>query len=110
MTDDLLGAVPEVPKPKQEEPKRKTPVYPHERKRRARQMSVTFPGPEWGDAIRDQAAAWGMRPSDFVTWAVSQAMAAIESGDVERPQGRPEQHGIPLRAGGTYDLPWEPGE
>jgi hypothetical protein len=87
---------------------RKTPLYDHERKRRPRQMSVTFPTPEWSEVVREQAGDWGMRPSDFVTYCVAYTMAAIEQGEAQRPQGTPSHNLIPLRAGGTFDLPWEP--
>lgn len=78
---------------------------PHARDRARRQMSITFPDPEWRDAIRNQAAAWDIRPSDLIIWAISQAMAMIEAGTVERPDGEQE---IYHRSGAMLDLPWEP--
>jgi len=101
--DMLLGDVPTRKAREEDNAKRKR--TPHERDRAQRQMSITFPGPEWGDAIREQAAAWNMRPSDFVIWAISQAMAAIEAGKLTRPDGEQEVY---HRSGGMLHLPWEP--
>jgi len=109
-TIQVLDQPPEDEQDQQQQKKseRKTQLYSHEIKRRPRQMSVTFPAPEWGDAVRGQAKSWGMRPSDFVTYCVAYTMAAIERAVAHRPEGEHSHNLIPLRAGGTFDLPWEP--
>jgi hypothetical protein len=89
-----------------EEPERKP--TPHETKRKRRQMSVTFPTPEWREVVKDQAEAWDMRPSDFVLYCVSQTMRGVEDGTVQRPPGKVKTGEIYHRTGGTLELPWEP--
>lgn len=85
-------------------PERKPP--PHEIERKARQMSVTFPTPEWKRAIAEQADKWDMRPSDLLVYCVSYTMQAIETGRVKRPKGRVGR--FYHRAGEAFDLRWEP--
>lgn len=90
----------------QPEPEQGRKASPHERKRKARQMSLTFPGPEWKTAIAEQAGRWDMRPSDFVIFAIAHTMQAIEAGEAERPEG--EIDTFRHRAGEGLTLPWEP--
>lgn len=93
------GATPEP------ERKRHRHITPHETQRYPRRMSLTFPSAEWAEAIREEAERAGVRVSDFVTWCVSQAMDAIERGELARPEGGwdyQDRTGICLR------LPWEP--
>lgn len=107
LTEDLLGEVPvqkeEKPEP-EPEPERKP--TPHELRRKARQMSVTFPTPEWKQAIAKQVERWHMRPSDFLIYCVSYTMRAIKDGQAKKPAGDvdPFRH----RAGEMLDLPWKP--
>lgn len=85
---------------------RKTKLRPHETKRKARQMSVTFRTPEWKEAVQEKANEWGLRPSDLLTYCLSYTMAAVESGKLEPPKGKGSR--FYHRAGEFLDLPWEP--
>lgn len=85
---------------------RKTKLRPHETERKKRQMSVTFPTPEWKQTLQDKADEWGLRPSDLLTYCLSYTMAAIESGELEPPKGKDRRSYH--RAGELLDLPWEP--
>jgi hypothetical protein len=87
-------------------PERRTKRRPHEINRRDRAMSITFDSPAWPDAIRDQAAAWGLRPSDLVVYALSRLFHDIDAGTAHRPPGDHPRHYH--RAGETLDLPWRP--
>ena len=88
---------------------RKTPLRPHEETRIARRLNVTFPTPEWKEVVLEQAEAWDIRTSDFVTFCVAFTMAAIESGDLRRtPRSGPVRYYH--RAGESLDLPWSPGD
>jgi len=101
--DMLLG---DVPTRKSQEPKKsQAKRTPHERERAQRRMSITLPDPEWRDAIWERAKAWGLNGSDFVTFCVSYTMAAIEAGNVERPDGERRFYHRTCR---MLVLPWEP--
>lgn len=89
------------------EQQRKTKRQPHERERAARQLNVTFPEPEWTDAVRDLAERWNVRPADVMVVAFAYLMRAIEDGEVRRPQGEQRFY---HRAGECFELPWGPGE
>jgi hypothetical protein len=107
LTEELLTAVPTEREPEPEpEPEPERKATPHEKKRKARQMSLTFPSPEWKQAIKEQADKWNMRPSDLLVYCVSYTMQAIEDGEVRRPDGRVGR--FYHRAGEALDLPWEP--
>ena len=60
---------------------RKTSITPHERRRKQRMISFTFPSPAWTRVIRDNAEALGLGPSEFATRVFAQALAAIERGE-----------------------------
>lgn len=89
---------------------RKTKQTPHEIGRKERQMSVTFPAPEWKQTIKDKAKAWELRPSDLLTYCVAYTMAAIEAGELQPPKGKGEEGRFYYRAGAVLDLPWKPTE
>jgi len=99
--DMLLGDVPT--EKAQEEEKRMGP--PSERERVHRRMTITFPYPEWRQAIDAQAKDWKLNVSDFLTFCVAYTMAGIESGKVTRPRGQRKFH---HRAGQMLELPWDP--
>ena len=85
---------------------RKTKRRPREEKRSARFMGLTLPTPAWKLYIADKARELGIRPSDLVVYCLSYAFAALESGDLTRPDGAEiEGH---HRAGETLNLPWRP--
>jgi hypothetical protein len=69
-------------------------------------MSVTFPTPEWKRTLQDKADEWGLRPSDLLTYCLSYTLAAVESGQLEPPQGKRGR--FYHRAAEFLDLPWEP--
>jgi len=112
--DDEPQAPPE-PEPEPEPPpaeadqeqaeQERTPT-PHQVDRKRRAMSVTFPGAAWVQAVRDQARAWHVRPSDFLVWCVAYALRAIRDGVATRPRGDVDEHRH--RAGEGLELPWEP--
>jgi hypothetical protein len=104
--EEWLKDKPVEQEPEEKEEKQERKVTPHEQGRKARQMSLTFPGPEWKAAIKEQSEAWGMRPSDFVIFCVSYAIAGIQRGEVARPPGQIDE--FRHRAGEGLDLPWEP--
>ena len=86
---------------------RKTKLRPHESKRSARFVGITFPGPEWKDYITRKATELGdMRPSDLVVYCLSYAFEALESGDLPRPDASGVR--VHHRAGEGLDLPWRP--
>jgi hypothetical protein len=93
----------------EQERTRKTKRKPHEVKRASRQLSVTFPMPDWKDAVLYQADRWGVRTSDFLTFCVAFTMQAIDSGELRRPpvRGPIRYH---HRTGEALDLPWSPEE
>ena len=105
LTDDLLRAVPEEKDP-QHKPAPERAITPHEISRSARQMSVTFPTPQWRPAIATQAAKWDMRPSDLLIYCISYTMQAIEAGQVKRPPGHVDR--FRHRTGEGLELPWNP--
>jgi hypothetical protein len=107
LTEELLGAVPKEPEP-EPEPEDERRITPHERERKTRQMSLTFPSAAWRTEIANQSKRWKMRPSDFIIFAVSYTMQAIEQGIVQRPEGEVDQ--FRQRAGEGLTLPWEPEE
>lgn len=87
---------------------RKTKRRPHEAKRSARLVAITFPSPEWKDYIKAKAAELGdeKRQSDLLVYCLSYAFAALESGELEPPDlGTIKGH---QRAGEAFDLPFEP--
>lgn len=89
----------------EEESKRKTKATPHERERRGRKVSLTFPSAAWRDAVEAEAERCRIRVSDFLTWCVSYAMRALEDGEARRPVAEVRYW---HRAGEALDLPWEP--
>lgn len=98
----LTPPQPSVPAEKKGKRKKQSP---HVRDRRARMMSVTFPDPEWCDAIRELAERWDVRPGDIVVYAVSRFFDDLRNEEVEGPIARA---GFQDRAGDVFDLPWEP--
>ena len=100
----LLGDGPREDEPEQEST-RKTKITPHERGRKARQMSVTFPEPEWKDAVQEMAERWRVRPADVMVFAFSYMMDAIEAGELRRPAGEQKYY---HRSGEALELPWKP--
>jgi len=99
----LLDAVPTRKVEDQPKPRKKGP--PSEDDRVHRRMTITFPYPEWRDAVNVQAKEWALKASDFLTFCVAYTMAAIEAGDVTRPRGEREFY---HRAGEMLELPWDP--
>jgi len=104
MTEDLLGAIPKRRQGKE----RKTTRHPHEEKRSARLVGVTFPSSAWKSYLADKATELGdaKRQSDLIVYLLSYAIAALESGELEAPDlGEIPGH---RRAGEALDLFWEP--
>jgi len=93
-------------KEKTEAAKAERKISPHERGRKARVLSLTLPTAEWKAAIAQQAAAWNLRPSDFVIFAISLTMQAIGDGTTDRPEGEIDQ--FRHKAGEGLELPWRP--
>jgi len=77
---------------------------PHERGRAERTISVSFPGAEWADAVRELARRWRVRPADVMVAAFAHMMADLEAGRFERPEGEVE---FWHRAGEGLALEWE---
>lgn len=93
----------------EKEKERKTPRRPSEEQRAQRRLSITFPTPEWKEALLEQADVWGVRASDFATFCIAYTMAAIESGELRRaPRSGPTR--FYHRAGEPLELPWSPGD
>ena len=94
--------------PAEEEKKAERQPRPHEVKRAARLVGVTFPSPAWKSWIRAKAAELGDkdRLSDLLVYCLSYAFAAIESSDLTAPDlERIRSH---YRASETLDLFWKP--
>ena len=66
-------------------------------------MSVTFPAPEWRDAVRELADRWGCRPGDVMVYALARLIAE----GAPRPQGSVEGW---QRGGEGLALPRVPGD
>ena len=66
---------------------RRTRVTPHERRRKRRMMSFTFPDSTWPEAIRAAADKLGLGPSEFATRVFAQALAAIARGEWDPETG-----------------------
>ena len=110
--DEEANAVAEMLQARAEEEARqtrKTPLRPSEVKRPTRRLNISFPTSEWREAVLEQAEAWGVRTSDFLTFCVAYTMAAIESGELRRaPRSGPTR--FYHRAGEALELPWSPGD
>jgi hypothetical protein len=78
---------------------------PHARGLTGRRLLVTFPAPEWVEAVKAKAEAWGCRASDLMVRALSVYMDLVERGEADPPEKVPDQR---MRAGEADDLPWEP--
>jgi len=89
-------------------PERKTKRRPHEEKRSARLIGVTFPSSAWKGYIADKAAELGdeKRQSDLIVYCLSYAFAALETGELQVP----DLASVPAhqRVGEALDLFWEP--
>ena len=77
-TAETVGGTPAMPTRRRP---RRTAITPHERRRKKRMISFTFPSSAWTSVIRDNAEALGLRPSEFATRVFAQALAAIERGE-----------------------------
>lgn len=62
---------------------RRTSITPHERRRKQRMISFTFPSPSWTKAIREAAEALDIGVSEFATLVFGQVLGAIERGEWE---------------------------
>ncbi|MBU1751567.1 MAG: hypothetical protein KKA73_28150 [Chloroflexi bacterium] len=62
---------------------RRTRITPHERNRKRRMVSFTFPDSTWPDAIRAAAEQQGLGLSEFATRVFAQALAAVQRGEWE---------------------------
>lgn len=80
---------------------------PHDRARRYRQISITFPAEDWAVVLQDIAEKQDIRLSDLVVYLIAVSMAEAEAGRIVLPtgQGRKEYH----RACAWFSLPWAPG-
>jgi len=89
-------------------PERKTTKHPHEEKRAARLVGVTFPSSAWKQYLASKAAELGdaKRQSDLIVYLLSYAIAALEAGDLQAPDLA--QIAGHQRAGEALDLFWEP--
>jgi hypothetical protein len=101
--EEILGETEDRPPPSLPRARGRR-TTPHEQGRRGRKVTVTLPGDEWAEAIRELAGQFGLRTSDFVVWCISQAVYLVEAEGVS-PQGSVEE-----RAGVAEGvrLPWEP--
>ena len=66
---------------------RRTPIRPHEKRRKGRMLTITFPTRTWVLMIRKQAKALGMGTSEFAMHVFAQALEAIERGEWDPEAG-----------------------
>jgi hypothetical protein len=78
---------------------------PHARGLTVRRLLVTFPSPEWVEAVKAKAESWGCRTSDLMVRALSVYLDMVERGEADPPAEVLDQR---TRTGEGQDLPWEP--